>query len=245
MALNTGIGGFQTSPNVFVIHHDEKARHTLDQLFRSAGLPVRLFESPVEFVREWDLHHVDARGVIVAPLRGPEVGGLELQQAMVARFAKLPVVLLADRGDVDLAVRALQVGASDVVAQLSSGEAVLASVRRAADGHAQEAAEARALRAAKTHHATLTHRERQVMDLVVRGRMNKEMAAELHLSPKTIECHRAQVMKKMEVDNLPDLVRMSLLLEHGHDAAPAADFVRSAAPAQGLRHAQYASVVEV
>ncbi|MFI5365476.1 MAG: response regulator transcription factor [Candidatus Binatia bacterium] len=197
-------------PTVFVVDDDPAMRDSLRWLLQSVGLPVQTYAAAEEF-----LEHYDATwpGCLVLDVRMPGMSGLKLQDVLAARHIQLPVIVVTGYAEVPTAVRALKTGAIDFIEKPFSDELLLDRVRQAieADRQTREAEARRA--AAMERFTSLTPREREVMKLVTAGKANKVIAAELNLSPKTVEVHRANVMKKMEVDSVADLVRASLLLQ--------------------------------
>jgi two-component system response regulator FixJ len=197
-------------PTVFVVDDDPAMRDSLRWLLQSVGLPVQTYAAAEDF-----LEHYDATwpGCLVLDVRMPGMSGLKLQDVLAARHIQLPVIVVTGYAEVPTAVRALKTGAIDFIEKPFSDELLLDRIRQAIEADRQTR-EAEARRAAALERFTsLTPREREVMELVTAGKANKVIAAELNLSPKTVEVHRANVMKKMEVDSVADLVRASLLLQ--------------------------------
>jgi FixJ family two-component response regulator len=184
-------------------------RDSLRWLIESVGLPVESFESAPAFLAGYD----PARpGCCVLDMRMPGMSGLDLQAEMQRRRIVTPVIILTGYAEVSMAVRALKAGAVDFLEKPFSDQVLLDRIHQAlaADRTARARAAQRAAIAAR--HDTLSPREREVMDLVCAGHANREIAAILGLSIKTVEVHRARVMEKMAVDSLADLIRASLTL---------------------------------
>jgi two-component system response regulator FixJ len=203
-------------PTVFVVDDDPAMRDSLRWLLQSAGLAVEPYAAAEEFLSAYD----PARpGCLVLDVRMPGMSGLKLQDVLAARRIQLPVIVITGYAEVPTAVRALKTGAIDFIEKPFSDELLLDRIRQAiaADRQTREAEARRA--AAMERFVSLTPREREVMELVTTGKANKVIAAELNLSPKTVEVHRANVMKKMEVDSVAELVRVSLLL-HPDEGKP-------------------------
>jgi two-component system response regulator FixJ len=195
--------------SVHVIDDDEAVRDSLAFLFKSAKLPVRTHESAVAFLAA--LPGVQS-GCIITDVRMPEVDGLELLRRLKKMGVHVPVIVITGHGDVPLAVEAMRVGAVDFLEKPFDDDVLLASVRAALnreheDGrrHAERADVVKRV-------ATLSHRERQVLEGLVAGKPNKIIAYDLGISPRTIEIYRANVMTKMQAASLSDLVRMALLV---------------------------------
>jgi two-component system response regulator FixJ len=198
----------QSNPTVFVVDDDPAIRESLRWLIESVGLNVKIFATAQEFLDGYD---PSLAGCLVLDIRMPGMSGLDLQNELAARKVNIPILIITGHAEVPVAVRAMKAGALDFIEKPFSDQLLLDRIRRAIEAdaefrrlHSQQAAVAARL-------AELTPREREVMDLVIAGKANKVIASELGLSPKTIEVHRAHVMKKMQVDSLADLVRVGML----------------------------------
>lgn len=195
---------------VQLVDDDVDVRQALARLLVSAGVPVATFATAEEFLATAELANA---GCLVLDLRLPGVGGLDLQAEMAARGIDLPVLFLTGYGDVRSSVSAMKSGAIDFLQKPVDEAEFLAVVERARRrgealrGEANEVAELR------RRFERLTPRERQVMALVVEGRLNKQVAAALGAAEKTVKVHRARVMEKMGATSLADLVRRAARLE--------------------------------
>jgi len=193
-------------PLVHVVDDEPAIRESLAMLLRSMGLASRAYASAQEFLEAWRPQGAEC---LVCDVRMPGMSGLELQEALSARSARLPVVLITGHGDVAMAVRAMKAGASDFIEKPFNDQVLLDAVNRALararDGQGAGRAEVEARLSA------LTPREREVLVLVVEGRPNKVVATRLGLSTRTVEVHRARVMEKMQARSLAELVRMAIL----------------------------------
>jgi FixJ family two-component response regulator len=190
---------------VFVIDDDPDVLQALARLLASARWRVATFSSPERFLEASD----GARGCIVLDLAMPGLNGLELQQALEARGSVLPIIFLTGRGDVASSVAAMKRGAVDFLEKPVDDQRLLTAVSHALAKH-EELRSARLQRegiAARL--ALLTARERQVLEMIVAGRLNKQIAADLGTVEKTIKFHRANVMHKMGVRTLADLVKVA------------------------------------
>ena len=187
---------------VWIVDDDPSIRNSLRWLIESIGLAVRTCESAEELLRAYE----DTPGCLVTDLRMPGMSGLELQEALVARGNHVPVIFLTAHGEVPIAVRAVRAGAHDFVEKPFSNQQLLDGIRRAvaADEVSRAALAGRADATARFR--LLSAREQEVMELIVEGKANKEIAAELDLSTKTVEFHRAHVMKKMGAESLAGLI---------------------------------------
>ena len=191
---------------VFVVDDDSAVRKSLSRLLRSAGIDALPFASPDEF-----LAHVpsDASGCLVLDVQMPGLDGLALQRELASRGSEIPIVFLTGHGDVPRSVQAMKHGASDFLTKPVEDGVLLRAVRLALDtdrqGRKARAEVADVRRRAKT----LTSREREVLDGVVAGRLNKQIAGDLGISEKTVKVHRGRVMEKMGAASLADLVRLA------------------------------------
>ena len=197
---------------VFVVDDDHAVRESIRELVGSVRLPVQTFASGQEFLGA--LNGAQP-GCVVLDLRMPGMSGLDLQQQLVARNVAMPVIMISAYGDVPSVVHALKSGAVDFIEKPFSRQLLLDRIHRALEldernrlNHGRRAEVA-------TRVARLTPREREVMELVIGGKTNKAIAAELGLCEKTVEVHRAHVMAKMKVQSLAELVRAGILLQSG------------------------------
>lgn len=196
-----------TDADVFVVDDDADVRDSLCALLESAGLRAEAFASPKKFLAS---AAPTRSGCLIADIRMPEMDGLELQQQLSNRGAKLAVIIITGHGDVPLAVRAMKAGAIDFIEKPFDDEILLASVRRALAVGERAREEVALANTAKERIAALTPRERQVLELLVTGKQNKVIAHELEISPRTIEIHRAHLMDKMQVRSFSELVRLAI-----------------------------------
>lgn len=188
---------------VFVIDDDDSVRRALARLIRSAGHSVEVFASAREFLAEVD---VDAHpACLVLDVQLPDLDGLQLQQQL---GATLPVIFLTGHGDICMTVRAMKAGASDFLTKPVRDTDLLQAVEHALESATQRFASRCERNTLRQRFNRLTPREREVMALVVTGRLNKQVAGELGTAEKTIKAHRARVMTKMEVTSLAQLVHM-------------------------------------
>ena len=195
---------------VFIVDDDSGVRSALQLLLESVGLSVETFASAPAFLAEFDPARL---GCILLDVRMPGMSGLELQARLADEPLHPPIIIITGHGDVPMAVRAVQAGALNFIEKPFNDQVLLDSVHRAIERDAQQRGEASRLADIQTRYNKLTPRERQVLELVVAGKRNKVIAAELSVSQSTVEAHRAKVMEKMEADTLSDLMRMMLALE--------------------------------
>jgi len=193
---------------VFVVDDDRAMRDSLRWLLESIGLTVRTYATAAEFLRE---HQPSQPGCLVLDVRMPGMSGLDLQAELVKRGAELPTIVVTGHAEVAMAVRAVKAGAIDFIEKPFSDQLLLDRVRQALEIDRQSR-EVRARREeARRRLASLSAREREVLELVAAGKANKEVAAALGLATKTVEVHRAHVMSKMAVDSLAELIRVAIL----------------------------------
>jgi FixJ family two-component response regulator len=176
----------------------------------SVGLTARSYDRAQQFLLEAPYMQV---GCLVLDVRLPDLSGLEVQEKLAEKGLDIPVVVITGHADVPVAIRAMKAGAVDFIEKPYSNEMLLDRVRDAIDASQQQGHSKPELERARQLVARLTPREREVMELVCRGRLNKQIASDLGLSHKTIEVHRANLMEKMEVASLAELVRLEVLLE--------------------------------
>ena len=191
---------------VFVIDDDVSMREALKNLLRSVGLEVATFGSAQEFLSS---HRSGAPGCLILDVRLPGVSGLDLQRQLTDANIHLPIVFITGHGDIQMSVRAVKAGAVEFLTKPFRDQDLLDAVQQAVDRDREMRAiqaEAMDLRA---RHESLSPREKEVMGLVVRGRLNKQIAGEIGTSEATVKLHRGRVMQKMHADSLADLIRMA------------------------------------
>ncbi len=194
------------APMVYVVDDDPDLLRALERLLQSAALDVTTFGSGQAFLDE---HDRNAPGCLVLDLAMPGLGGLELQRTLERQGSPLPIIFLTGRGDIAKSVEAMKHGAADFLTKPVDDEALLAAIHEALARNRTR----RQLSAEREHVsrclATLTERERQVLERVVAGMLNKQVAAELGTAEKTIKFHRGNLMRKMGVRTVADLVKMA------------------------------------
>jgi two-component system, LuxR family, response regulator TtrR len=192
---------------VYVVDDDEAVRDSLAWLLEGAGYRVQAFESAESFLDRFDANKVS---VLVLDIRMPGMTGLELQEVLTQRGALVPIIFITGHGDVPMAVQAMKLGAADflekpfnetILRELVAKMMEIARVRR-------DDAVARAQNEALV--AKLTQRERQVLERIMAGRLNKQIADDLSISIKTVEAHRASIMTKLDVNTVAELMRVVL-----------------------------------
>jgi two-component system, LuxR family, response regulator FixJ len=194
-------------PTVFIVDDDGAVRDALKFLMRSVGHPVETYASAFEFL---DAYRDDKPGCLVLDIRMPGMSGLELQEKLLERRAIVPIIFITGHGDVPMAVEAMQAGALDFIQKPFHDQDLLDRINQALTKDAVNRHALGELNSIRERMASLTPREREVMDLVVHGRANKVIAGDLGLSQRTVEIHRARVMEKMHASSLAHLVRMTI-----------------------------------
>jgi FixJ family two-component response regulator len=195
---------------VHVVDDDPSTLKSVVRLLRVEGIEAWPWSSPAEFLAGSGA--IEAPACLLLDLKMPEMDGLALQEELLRRGFDLPIVFLTAHGEVPASVRALKAGALDFLLKPFVPEQLLAVVRHALARSADSRTAAADLRVLRTRHASLTPRERQVFDLVVRGHANREISTELGAAEKTIKVHRARVMTKMGAESLAGLVQQAILL---------------------------------
>lgn len=199
-----------TETTVFIIDDDEEVRSAMVLLMESVGLNAKAFVSATEFLKEYD---PKVPGCIVSDVRMPGMSGLDMQKKLNEIGAHPQIIIITGHGDIPMAVDAMRDGALDFIEKPFNDQRLLDSVHRAIEKDAAERGIAMRLAEIQERVASLTRREKEVMELITQGKRNKVIADELCVSQSTVEAHRAKVMEKMQADSLSELMRMVLSLE--------------------------------
>jgi two-component system response regulator FixJ len=197
---------------VFVVDDDPAVRKSLRWLMESVGLNVLTFESAAEFLEGY---RADRPGCVVLDVRMPGMGGLELQERLRERGCRLPVIVVTAYGDVPMAVRSIQAGAVHFFEKPVSDQVLLEHVQQSLAADVRRRQEESHLEHTRTLFARLTQREQEVLDRVVDGMSSREIGELLGVSYKTVEAHRAKIMRKTESDSVAHLIRRYLSLSTG------------------------------
>ena len=192
---------------VYVIDDDQAMRDSLDFLLESAGLKARLFESAVSFLEA--LPELGP-GCIVSDVRMPNLDGLELLKRLRETNKALPIIIMTGHGDIPLAVEAMKLGAIDFIEKPFEDERLIGTITAALGGAAQRQKGDAVAADIASRIASLSPRERQVLDGLVAGLSNKLIARDYDISPRTIEVYRANVMTKMQASSISELVRFAI-----------------------------------
>jgi FixJ family two-component response regulator len=204
-------------PIVFVVEDDPSMREALQDLIASVGLEARAFASPREFL---EAGRPEVPACLVLDVRLPGSSGLAFQQELARSGRLLPVIFVTGHGDIPMSVRAIKAGAVEFLTKPFRDQDLLEAVHAAIERNRAQRQQAATLEDLRQRFAALTPREREVMALVILGRLNKQIAGELGVSEVTVKVHRGQIMRKMRARSLPELVRMGDLLGAGPGAPP-------------------------
>ena len=202
------------SGTVFLVDDDSSVRRALTRLIKSAGYNVQAFASAREFL-EYRRVTDQIVACLVLDVRMPGLNGLDLQHELHATNAILPIIFITGHGDIPMSVKAIKDGAVDFLPKPVKDRVLLGAIEQALARAALEQSERREVENLQQRLDTLTPREREVMSLVVRGLLNKQIAFQLGTVEKTVKVHRARVMEKMKVRSLPELVRVTQRLGIG------------------------------
>ena len=195
----------ERSPTVFVVDDDAAVRKAVARLPHSVRIEAAVFASPVEFLAAYD---PDIPGCLLLDLEMPDLNGLELQQALTERGGALPIIFLSAHGDVPLSVQAMKAGASDFLTKPVRDQVLRAALRAAFEKDRVARLVRAELTGIEARLATLTPREHEVLERVIAGQLNKQIAGDLGTGEHSIKVHRARVMEKMKVESLAELVRL-------------------------------------
>ncbi len=196
---------------VYLVEDDASVREALCDLLESAGIRVQRFGSAEEFLGSL---HADMPGCLVLDVRLPGMSGIELQARLAETAIPIPIIIMTAHGDIPMVRKALKAGAVEFLTKPFQDSELLEAIDQAfAADRARRQAEG-LIRSISARYDSLSARERQVMEMVTDGMMNKEIADELHLSLVTVKLYRKQVMEKMQADSLADLVKIRQKLPH-------------------------------
>jgi len=193
-------------PTVFIVDDDEAVRKAVSRLLRSAGIAVAIFASPREFLAQYD---PATPGCLVLDIAMPDFNGLQLQTTLGEKGSILPIIFLTGQGDVSKSVQAMKRGAFDFLSKPVKDKDLLTAVRAGIERDAVARREQAKLSEIRTRLDTLTPREEEVLEHVVSGKLNKQIAADLGITEATVKMHRARVMAKMKVQSVAELARLT------------------------------------
>jgi FixJ family two-component response regulator len=191
---------------VLVVEDDPSLRAALSSLIRSVGLEVEVFESASQFLAHGP---PPANSCLLLDVQLPDKSGLEIQRVLAASGARTPIIFMSGYGDIRMSVRAIKAGAVEFLPKPFPDDDLLRAIGDALGRARLRSRDEEHTRVLRERAALLTNREKQVMQGIVRGRLNKQVAAELGVSDLTVKVHRRRVMRKMRAESLIDLVRMA------------------------------------
>jgi len=201
---------------IYVVDDDEAVRDSLRWLLEANGYRVKTFSSAEAFL---NIYEVDEIAVLIADVRMPGMSGLELQEELLARRAPLPIVFITGHGDVPMAVSTIKKGAVDFLEKPFNETDLRTIIARMLQLAAEQIAQLELENRQQAVLDRLTSREQQVLERIVAGRLNKQIAGDLSISIKTVEAHRANIMEKLQANTVADL--MKIALAHTQGALPA------------------------
>ncbi|AKJ67424.1 MULTISPECIES: response regulator transcription factor [Pandoraea] len=192
---------------VFIVDDDEAVRDSLRWLLEANGYHVRSFDSAEQFLAHYDRRQV---ACLILDVRMPGMNGLELQEHLLAQNISIPTIFVTGHGDVPMAVNTMKKGAMDFIEKPFDAAELRVLVERMLGKARLDASSQREQQAADELLARLTGREQQVLERIIAGRLNKQIADDLGISIKTVEAHRANIMEKLNVNTVADLLRLAL-----------------------------------
>jgi FixJ family two-component response regulator len=212
------------TPTVFVVDDDVSVRESLEVLIRCAGWRAETFASAQEFLAT---PRVLAPSCLVLDVSLPDLDGLDVQTRVASDRSDMPIIIITGHGDVPMTVRAMKGGAVEFLTKPFGDDVLLSAIEHAIERSRATLSHEAELRSLRDRRASLSRREREVMDLVASGRMNKQVGGELGISEITVKAHRGKVMRKMKAESLADLVTMAVRLRPAPFSWPSTDTHRA------------------
>jgi FixJ family two-component response regulator len=194
------------SGTVFIVDDDPSVRRSTERLVRSSGLKAQTFESARQFMEH---ARIDGPSCLVLDVHLPDLSGLDLQRELARSGVEIPIIFLTGRGSIPMSVRAMKEGAVEFLTKPARSRDMLAAIEAAIERDRASRESRRETEALRERYARLTAREREVLALVIAGRLNKQIAGEMETTERTVKFHRAHVMEKMEAGSVAELVQMA------------------------------------
>jgi FixJ family two-component response regulator len=208
----SNVSGIRARPIVFVVDDDVSVRESLELLISQAGWQPETFASAAAFLAR---QRVSSPCCLILDVGLPDINGLDLQERVAADQIEMPIIFITGYGDVPMTVRAMKAGAAEFLTKPFDDEMLLSAIRNAIERSETALRHEADTRALRDSYASLSHREREVMALVVSGYLNKQIATRLGISEITVKAHRGKVMRKMTAGSLAELVNMAATLGVG------------------------------
>lgn len=195
-----------SAATVFIVDDDASYLKSVSRLLRASGHTIQTFNSAKDFLEQL---RPEMRGCVIADLQMPGLSGLELQEALSKASNPLPIIFLTGQGDIPTSVRAMRGGAEDFLTKDAPKEALLTAVQRALLRDAQERSQRERLQELRERFSALSAREREVLTHVLRGKLNKQIAADLQINERTVKLHRTSITRKLGVPSVAELTRLA------------------------------------